>query len=164
MKYEITFLDYWHISSGLSGGARFDSMVVKDEKNIPYIPGKTLKGLIKEQYQKLNYPNIDKLFGVGGEKEGELYFGNAYLDEEERKAITSQGLQKHLYDVIAFTKIDENGIAVDDSLREIEVVIPLSLKVEIINADENITKAFKSIKRMGLNRNRGLGRCKIREI
>ena len=164
MKYKITFLDYWHMSSGLSAGARFDSIVVKDENNIPYIPGKTLKGLIKEQYEKLNYPNIDKVFGGNEVDEGEVYFGNAYIDEEEKNNIIQNNLQNYLYDVIAFTAIDEKGIAIDDSLREIEVVVPLSLYVDIIGADENITNAFKSVKRMGLNRNRGLGRCIIEEL
>jgi len=164
MRYKITFLDYWHLSSGLSAGARFDSIVTKDENDIPYIPGKTIKGLIKEQYEKLKYPNIEELFGKEGVDEGELYFSNAYIDEDEKNQITNNNLQNYLYDVIASTKIDKNGIAVDDSLREIEVVVPLTLYAEIIGADENITKAFKCVKQMGLNRNRGLGRCKIEVV
>lgn len=27
---KITFLDFWHLSSGLSGGVRFDSGAIKD--------------------------------------------------------------------------------------------------------------------------------------
>ena len=49
MKYKVTFLDYWHLSSGLSAGAKLDSTVTRDENGLPYIPGKTIKGLIKEQ-------------------------------------------------------------------------------------------------------------------
>jgi len=161
MRYKITFLDYWHLSSGLSAGARFDSMVVKDEDNIPYIPGKTIKGLIREQYEKLEFSDIEKLFGIEGVDEGELYFANATLDKDEKDAIVSKKLQHYLYDTIASTAINSKGVAVDDSLREIEVVVPLTLYTEIVGADDNVTKAFKAVKRMGLNRNRGLGRCKI---
>ena len=161
MRYKITFLDYWHLSSGLSAGARFDSMVVKDEDSIPYIPGKTIKGLIKEQYEKLEFSDIERLFGIEGIDEGELYFTNATLDRDEKDTIVSKKLQNYLYDTIASTAIDSQGIAIDDSLREIEVVVPLTLYTEIIGADDNITKAFKTVKRMGLNRNRGLGRCKV---
>ena len=57
------------------------------------------------------------------------------------------------------------GIAVDNSLRMIEVVIPLSLYGEITDVDENFVedmiRSLKMIKRMGLNRNRGLGRCEF---
>jgi hypothetical protein len=68
--------------------------------------------------------------------------------------------------VIASTKIGDDGIAVDDTLREIEVVIPLSLYGEILDIPSSedyarLTQALKMIKRMGLNRNRGLGRCEF---
>jgi len=164
MRYKITFLDYWHLSSGLSAGARFDSMVVKDNEYIPYIPGRTIKGLIREQYEKLGFVDIDKLFGVEGIDEGELYFSNATLDRDEKDMIVSKQLQNYLYDTIASTAINDKGIAVQDSLREIEVVVPLSLYTEIVGANKDITDAFRAVKRMGLNRNRGLGRCKIEVI
>ena len=34
MRYKITFLDYWHLSSGLSSGAKADSTVLKDKDGI----------------------------------------------------------------------------------------------------------------------------------
>jgi len=61
--------------------------------------------------------------------------------------------------------VDKNGIAVDKSLRDIEVVLPISLQGTIENVDEKFAKelerSLKMIKRMGLNRNRGLGRCEF---
>jgi len=78
--------------------------------------------------------------------------------------------------VIASTKIGQKdtkneveGIAVDNSLREIEVTIPIKLSGEIrdIESQEDFEKlkiSLQMIKRMGLNRNRGLGRCKFSEI
>ena len=153
LKYEIKFLDYWHLSSGLSAGAKLDSSVTKDEDNIPYASGKTIKGLTREIAEE--FGDIEFLH--------QCYFANATLDEATHKEIATNRLQDNLYDVIASTQI-KDGIAVDDSLREIEVVIPMTLEGEILDIlskeDFNrLEKSLKLIKRMGLNRNRGLGRC-----
>lgn len=158
LKYEIQFFDYWHLSSGLSAGAKLDSSVTKDSNNIPYIPAKTIKGLVREMAEE--FGDIEFLH--------QCYFANASLDEKTHKEITTNKLQNNLYDIIASTKI-ENGIAVDDSLREIEVVIPMTLYGEILdiqtqNDCDKLVQCLKMIKRMGLNRNRGLGRCEFKEI
>ncbi|RXK08717.1 CRISPR-associated protein, partial [Halarcobacter bivalviorum] len=47
MRYKITFLDYWHLSSGLSSGAKADSTVLNDKDGLPYFSGKTIKGLTR---------------------------------------------------------------------------------------------------------------------
>ena len=166
LKYTIQFLDYWHLSSGLSAGAKLDSLVVKDSDDLPYAPGKTLKGLIREMAQSLgNEQFIQECFGNEGVKQGLCYFSNASLAIKEKDEIVTNQLQNHLYHVIASTAIDEDGIAIDHSLREIEVVIPLTLHgtIENIPAEygQNIKKATTMLKRMGLNRTRGLGRCMI---
>ena len=179
LKYEVTFLDYWHLSSGLSAGAKLDSTVVKDNNNLPYLSGKTLKGLTREMAGLFNNNLlIEKCFGAEGVDMGECYFSNATLSEDVAKEIKKYHLQDRLYDVIAFTKIgkedtfnkegkqtEKKGIAVDDSLREIEVVVPITLEGYIDDVPmvykEQIIEALMMIKRMGLNRNRGLGRCQI---
>jgi len=171
LKYKIEFFDYWHLSSGLSAGAKLDSSVVKDDDGLPYAPAKTIKGLAREMVE---------IFG-DSDFLHQCYFANAVLDKESHKEIVSHKLQDNLYDVIASTKIgikdkfDKQGkqieaknIAVDDSLRETEVVMPLTLYGEILDVleedCEKLEKALKTIKRMGLNRNRGLGRCEFKEI
>ena len=168
MKYIVTFLDYWHLSSGLSAGAKFDSMVTKDKDNLPYIPGKTIKGLIREMAElTCNKEFVTKCFGSSSDI-GECNFSNAEIEENTKKTIINNSLQNQLFDEIASTKIDENGIAESGSLREIEVVVPICLFGEIKNISDDykqeMIKALKKIKRMGLNRNRGLGRCKIEII
>jgi len=160
LKYKLKFFDYWHLSSGLSAGAKLDNSVVKDRDNIPYASGKTIKGLVREMVE-LDTKDIEFLHSC--------YFSNATLDTITKDEIVSNKLQDNLYDVIASTQIDENGIAVNDSLREIEVVIPFTLKGEILDIstpeDANkLIKSLKLIKRMGLNRNRGLGRCEFIDI
>ena len=164
IKYKINFLDYWHLSSGLSAGAKLDNFVIKDSDKIPYIPGKTIKGLIKEMAELLDKKEfVDSCFGKEGVDMGACYFSNAILDENLKKEIVENKLQDNLYEEIASTKI-ENGVAVDNSLREIEVVIPLSFYEEIndvpVEYVDEMEQSLKMIKRMGLNRNRGLGRCK----
>ncbi len=173
IKYEVKFLDYWHLSSGLSAGAKFDSMVVKDADGLPYLSGKTLKGLAREMAELLNDETlILKCFGGEGVDMGACYFSNATLPKVIADEIKEHSLQDRLYDEIASTKIGQKGkeeetegIAVDNSLREIEVVVPLTLEgyIDDVPSDhkEQIKKALKMIKRMGLNRNRGLGRCEI---
>jgi len=159
LKYKIDFLDYWHLSSGLSAGAKLDSTVVKDNDSLPYVPAKTIKGLVREMVE---------FFENDVEFLHKSYFKNATLDKTIKEEIITNELQNNLYEIIASTQI-KDGIAVDDSLREIEVVIPITLEGEILDIPteqdkEKLLKALKMIKRMGLNRNRGLGRCTITEI
>jgi CRISPR/Cas system CMR subunit Cmr4 (Cas7 group RAMP superfamily) len=166
MIYKVTFLDYWHLSSGLSAGAKLDSTVVRDQKGLPFIPGKTIKGLLKEQSQNEEF--LKYCFGDEGQNIGKCYFSDASIESNTAKSILDNSLTRQLFNEIASTKIDENGIAETGSLREIEVVIPISLygKIENIPTEykEEMISCLKKIKRMGLNRNRGLGRCTIEII
>lgn len=185
LKYELKFFDYWHLSSGLSGGAKIDSSVVKDKNALPYAPGKTIKGLLREMAEELGECGfVNECFGASTDtkdscydeskkgQRGVCYFSNASIDEQTRQEIITNKLQDHLYDIIASTKIGKKdrkneveGIAVDASLREIEVVVPISLYGEINDIPqehvEKIKESLALIKRAGLNRNRGLGRCEF---
>lgn len=175
---KIQFLDYWHLSSSQNAGSSHDSIAMKDENDIPFIPGKTLKGLIRQRAELSEDKDfVNTCFGYSSDKEDKFYdevkkgspalcyFSNAFLEESTKQEIIKNKLQNNLYDKIANTKINENGISVDDSLREIEVVIPLTLYAKIENLPSQykdlMIKAIKSVKQMGLNRNRGLGRCLI---
>lgn len=168
MVIKITFLDYWHLSSGLSAGAKGDSIVVKDKDNLPYIPAKTIKGLARQMAELSNDNEFIKLCFGDKDNQSEVYFSNGVIDDKTKESIVKSKLQNNLYDEISSTKIDKNGIAETGSLREIEVVIPISLyaKVESIPTThiKKMQNSLKSIKQMGLNRNRGLGRCKVEVV
>lgn len=179
MKYKVTFLDYWHLSSGLSAGAKLDSTVSKDKNGLPYIPGKTIKGLARELAELTNnFDFVCNCFGSSSDEKDsfyskekiipECYFSDLQIEDNTKTSIIKNSLQNQLFDEIASTKIDENGIAQSGSLREIEVVIPITLygKIENIPNEyrEEMISCLKKIKRMGLNRNRGLGRCTIEII
>jgi len=176
IHYHIQFHSPWHCGSGLSAGADLDALVVKDKEGLPFIPGKTIKGLLREAVEdyvgfsgECDEATVMQCFGRMGAdrpddmRTGEAFFTNAQLEPKERESIIAYHLQKFLYRAKASTKIDEDGITDDHTLRRIEVVVPCTLEGDIIGVDEKmvpiISKAMGLVKRMGLNRNRGLGRC-----
>jgi CRISPR/Cas system CSM-associated protein Csm3 (group 7 of RAMP superfamily) len=188
IKYTITFLSDWHAGSGLSSGAEADAVVVKDKDNLPYLPGKTIKGLLKDaildmkevQPTMFNENDMNGLFGfeiideetkkVLSTSAGTLFFSNVELNATEKSEI-SEEMSKHLYRNLASTTIDDKGVAKQNSLRTIEVTIPLVLYGEISkNEDFSATEiellknAMGWTRSLGSNRNRGLGRCKIELI
>lgn len=171
IKYEIEFFSNWHCGAGLAAGADVDALVIKDKNGLPYIPGRTIKGLLREAADILNddKQTINMVFGVSGNDEnhtvGASFFSNAVLFETERRYMQEHHLQDYLFETFASTKIDENGIAQDHSLRKIQTVVPCKLEGEILNVPDStvpmIDEAMRYIKRLGTGRNRGYGRCKI---
>ena len=176
IKYKIEFHTDWHCGSGLAAGADVDALVVKDNKGMPFIPGKTIKGLVREAVEEirgLQGKGADeafvKAFGFFDNKEemckGSLFFTNATLEENEYHAIVSNDAARFMYRDIASTAINDKGIAKEHSLRKMEVVVPCTLVGKIHDVPKEmaaeIEQAVKYIKRMGQNRNRGLGRCTV---
>lgn len=172
INYKITFHTYWHCGSGLASGADADLLVIKDKDGLPYVPGKTIKGLVREAVDLL-YPEkkdtdqYKSVFGISGEHEksnrSDSFFKNATLPENERAFIAQKGNIRHLYQTLSSTAITDEGVADAKTLRRIEVCIPCDLEGEIIDVPEKISEAIidglKYIKRLGAWRNRGLGRC-----
>lgn len=177
IKYSIHFYSPWHCGSGLSAGADADAIVIKDKEDMPFIPGKTLKGLIREAVEDyvsfsktLSEESLNKAFGLPANGEvsdhnlnGTAFFTDARLDSKEAKAIVSNKAQRYLYNNVSSTAIDENGIAKEHSLRSIETVVPCTLYAEIYDLPDDVAsvieKSFGLIHHIGLNRSRGLGRC-----
>lgn len=176
-KYKIEILSEWHIGSGLGAGAETDAEILKDEHGLPYIPGKTIKGLLKDACHDIadvrsdiiSHDDIVRIFGNYDNESnqsiaGHSYFENATLDPIETAEIVGNGLQNFLFKNIASTSIDKNGIADDKSLRTMEVCMPLTVNgsIDVGEADkERLQLAAKWIRHLGINRNRGLGRCKF---
>ena len=192
IKYTITFFSEWHAGSGLTSGSDLDSLVIKDKKGLPFIPGRTLKGLLREAAEelvKLNHCDetfMKTVFGVSSQKQkdktevndpeehgvtkkGECFFSNAKLSGELYKASIENELAPFYYRAISSTAINaKSGVAEKHSLRRMQTTIPCVLEAEIMNVDEiykaQIEACFKWIKRLGQNRNRGLGRCRFEMI
>ena len=183
LVYEITMLSDWHCGAGLSSGSDVDLLCIKDQNGLPFIPGKTLKGLLKEAAGivcKNNSEFITKVFGLATERKreseeevtvkGTSYFSSGELSEKMQRFLAENTNKKALlFRKISSTKIDKNGEAETNSLRKIEVAVPLTLYAEITEIPdnesmENLKNCMKYIKRLGTNRNRGLGRCVIKEV
>jgi CRISPR/Cas system CSM-associated protein Csm3 (group 7 of RAMP superfamily) len=184
--YKIDFHSYWHIGSGLSGNTYADLLVLKNDEFLPFIPGKTLKGLLREAAELLmpalnddfpddfikvvfgRSPDDDNLRNETYTSEGISFFSNAQLPENiAKEIITSNDFRNILYKTISSTALDKEGIAKTNSLRQFEVCVPLTLfgMVHQFPSDEKFIQALKYclsyIKRMGLQRNRGFGNCTL---
>lgn len=183
ITYKIDFKDIWHIGSGLSGGADVDALVLKDHNGFPTIPGKTLKGLLREGAEVLaelkdsgiEQQWVDKNFGVRetsirktdeeAEQAGCLFFTNAYVSKGLQQNL-SRDERGYLYDKVASTRIKpDTGIADKGSLRKSEVTLPIPLFAQIHGIDKNdierLEMCMKMVKRLGVSRNRGLGLCQL---
>jgi CRISPR/Cas system CMR subunit Cmr4 (Cas7 group RAMP superfamily) len=182
------FLSEWHCSSGLTGTSEIDLTVIKDDEGFPYIPGRTIKGLLRDfaqsVFESLEEDKwgkfIEDIFGSEGDKHGKVVFSNAIISDNLKKEALKAGNNndknksavQYIYTRRTFTKIDENtGTAEDKTLRSIEFVIPLILISEwhclsdISTEDIDMLKiCAKGVKRLGLNRNRGFGRCECLSI
>lgn len=174
--YKLEFYSDWHCGSGLSAGADIDALVIKDKDELPYVPGKTIKGLIREASEEImqlkgaDYSDkINQVFGNNSDKDhteqGCCFFTNATFPVEIKEQIIEEKLESYLYRAQSSTAIDENGIAKKFSLRKIETTIPCELTGKILNVPidflSGMEEALCYIKRLGNNRNRGLGRCKF---
>ena len=184
LQYSITFHGDWHCGSGMAAGAELDALVIKDGRGLPYIPGKTIKGLLREQAEMLvshiyqerelqfitcmgNRVTIDNEDKIPDEM-GTLFFSNATFNEQTALEIENKQLLPLLFHTIASTRIDENGVAEDHSLRSVQVVVPCTLYGQIANIPAEllpiIEQGLKLIKHLGTHRHRGLGRCEFNII
>ncbi len=174
IDYKLEFFSEWHCGSGLSKGADVDALVVKDSRGLPFVPGRTIKGLLREQVEllidlrKLDLASqLDAIFGIKKVQEGALFCSNAELSKTEQNEIYSRNLTKYLYRSLSFTAINDDGVAENHSLRKIEAVVPCilegTIEIEEVTDEmlEIITSGLKLIKRLGTHRSRGLGRCRF---
>lgn len=152
ITYNVEFYSDWHCGSGLASGAEADAVVIKDKDGMPYVPGKTLKGLIDEAYMALNGRHLP---------EG-MFFSNAEFSDSLKDNISSESLTGYLYRNVASMAM-QDGVTVSGSLRTVQVTVPCTLSAFIMNVTddevENLKRALKYVKHMGYGRHRGLGRC-----
>lgn len=96
-------------SSGESLNTQLDIDVCYDEYGLPYIPGKRIKGLLRESAQELvdinliDQPMINLIFGEADNKPGCASFGSAVLED-----IKSWQTALDFLDTQKFTVLEEN--------------------------------------------------------
>lgn len=175
LYYTISFYSPWHCGSGLSAGADVDVLVVKDAAGLPYVPGRTLKGLLKEavddcvawsgQDVESCVHHVFEQTRNGSAYHVPTFFADAVLPAQERTAIIAAEAQRFLYQGVSRTAIGEQGVAVEHSLRRMETVVPCTLEGTIRNVPEPAVEWLRMgmgmVKHIGLGRSRGLGRCQL---
>ncbi|WP_232227474.1 RAMP superfamily CRISPR-associated protein [Hoylesella shahii] len=161
----------------LGAGCRcdVDALVIKDAQGLPFVPGKTIKGLVREALAyTLSQENKSKgmLTSICGQfkdkdncTKGRAFFTDATLHDDEKNVIVRDNLARFLYQSVSATAIDNDGIAKDKSLRKTETTLPCTLYGQIMNLEDQeaheVERALMMIKRLGAGRTRGYGRCNI---
>lgn len=152
-KLTLRFLSFWHAGTGLGDWAGHDAAVIRDNAGLPYYPGKSLRGVLRnavEKAQTLGWYNdlqtqhiAELLFGSSHLQTdqsrlttpGALYVTNATLPEDEHRYLSqpdAEPLRQLLFATRASTKIDATtNTAQAQSLRAMEMVVPVSLASEL---------------------------------
>jgi len=144
-KIKLNMTSDWHIGSG-TGRGDIDSLVQLDQDDLPYIPAKTLTGILRDSCEivALGLDNgqdggmwqqwVDYLFGdqpalertavEAAPRPAALSIRSAHLPEALKKALNSQSkLKKAITFIKPETRIDSfSGCADDQSLRFLEMV------------------------------------------
>lgn len=186
LKIEI-LSDTIFASSG--GGSAIDSITAHYSNGLPYIPAKTIKGLLKESAIEIREflghgwkvddksDPINILFGREGDgNNGALSILNGDLDKidkleeeiKENKLLSSEVLS--YYTFIRHQTAMQNGVAKEGSLRTLQVLKPglefyVPIKLDSITNYELLKYSCFNLRRVGINRNRGFGniRCSIKD-
>ena len=173
------FLSYWHAGTGRGEGARLDAVVARDADGLPLLPGRSVKGLMREGVQLLedggHVPGgtTARLFGAAADEHGrrfdsspgELRFSDAVLNDPSVKQLSAED-RRGLFDEVASTRIAENGLADDETLRRIEVAVPLTLEAVAESETTNnwiqvLQLAAPLVRAAGSGRHRGFGRVAV---
>ena len=161
-----------------------DTDVCYDENGVPYIPGKRLKGCLREcgieilsvDDSRENIDKFNKLFGETGKLiPGEMAIGNGYLEGYENivKSITPDIHRSEIAEIFTSSRTRtkmEGGKALKGTLRIVRVLNKRDVFEFPVTLDENLEEflkmCVKSLRSMGLNRSRGLGEvsCELVDV
>ena len=178
--------NWWQPGTGRGSGAHVDALAHTDADGIPELPGRTVKGLLRdavEQAEEMGWLDkglADSLFGKeadadgNGSRPGTLRIASARLSDKERRWLASQAgeaARQQLFAELASTAINaDSGSARAASLRAIQVVLPLKLaaEIEVLPVHEApaewvaaLETALPLIRAVGSGRSRGLGRATL---
>jgi len=184
----IELLSLWQAGSSLGRGAEADATAIVDDNGLPFLPGRTVKGLLREavltceELGRLPEGTTCRLFGKApaeGEpsdsRPGILRFDNARICGHARSRLLLKDIEKNearndlrpaLFEKVSSTSIDEHGQARERTLRTVEVALPVTLHAKIHGpADSEWVDAIRFasplVKTLGSYRHRGFGRCRV---
>mgnify|MGYP005662965319 CR=1 FL=1 len=172
----ITMYSDWLIATN-EGQGLADASPVKDVNGLPYIPGRSIRGLLRDATRLLSVDGRlqDEVFGTRSSDgadtaaitPGQVSISDAVVTREVAEAVINKSVSaQDLYTIRRQTSIESStGTAQRGSLRSIEVVIPgLTLIAEVAGPDGAIDWLKKSaplVQHLGHGRSRGLGRCRM---
>jgi len=183
----ISFDSDWHIGSGAGIPGSVDRQVLRDQDGLPYIPAKTLTGMLRDAAEWLvenggyDKTALKALLGHqpkshGGQEsevaqEARLWVRPARIPESLRSKLEKDPeLRDALFLIQPHVRISrETGRAKDDHLFSVELVraeIPLEADVFLNVLDDDkeeslLEGAVKAVRRMGGKRRRGGGKCTL---
>ncbi len=188
------------VGSGMSHGALIDSDIVFDDAGLPYIPAKRIKGCLLDSArtadQMMEVAGINDritdmipvIFGNSGmERPAPVFFSNLHVQDYDQLYGEFKILSKKFEHIVnqdsvlkyytyerQQTKISEEGIAEDHTLRTIRVLKKGFIFYGEIEYDDSVDNQFKktmsiagaNFRRLGTKRNRGFGEitCTIGNI
>lgn len=174
--------------SGFSVPGDADIFPQVDDKRFPYMKGSTFKGVFRETLESyLMWQGMDGneilqkisgLLGTAGsnlDSTHQLVFSDFVLSEAVREKmlelpeISSDEITDTLTNLRTFTRLDEQGMAEDGSLRNVRCInkglIFYSTIVLSDPEDQDLVRdVLGMIKWVGTMRNRGFGKVKIEEV
>ncbi len=179
----LELLDYWHAGSSRGRGPVYDAEVVRSPEGLPYLPVRSLRGLLREGMVEAEGSALTAVpegtvaawFGAD-DAPGRLRVGNATLEpavvawarsarDDDARAVDG------LYHTVAATAIDpETGTARDKTLRVVEVAVPVTLHAAVrlegpsdpaADPLEALRSAAGFVRGLGKSRRRGLGRVRV---
>jgi hypothetical protein len=186
LHLSIDILSFWRVGTGKGVAGRLDAMCHRDELGFPILPGKNLRGLLRDavaQAHALCWTAVcpDALFGsragVHDDADdlpdatvpGVLRVGNAMLPSIDMCVISENPERiAQLFAVRRATAmVSDRGVAMPRSLRFEEVAVPVGLHARldpmgVMPADwqDALIVAAPLIRAIGSGRTRGLGRCR----
>jgi len=180
MKLRIELFDYWHAGSGTGRGPALDGEVGKTPAGLPFLPGRTLRGLLREGVQSaedcgdVEKGTTERLFGTWADRaaaerrDGLLRVGDARLPDALEAWVAQEGpdLAATLFRELAATAM-EDGVAKAESLRVREVAIPVVMHADVhavggtSDFAADLARGLPYIRGLGTSRRRGLGRVAI---
>ena len=189
MLIRMRLLEDTIFGNGQSIPGEEDISVLCDADGFPYYKGGTLKGIFREELERLlNWKNsgdtdktVTRLLGSSGandpDESGRLLFSDFCISDTVRKKVKDEiknptGVLDAFTSLRTFTRIDEDGMVEKGSLRVARCVNKgISLYGEIIcdNDDreevkELISEVLGQIKWIGTMRNRGFGKVRFEMV
>jgi len=178
----IDFMSYWQSSSGESGQGDDDILPLTEDCGLPMIGARTVQGLLRDAARwvnefKADQFQVDQWFGAtDSESFKEIRCYNATIPDSDQVAEVARAyfkkFQRPLPELAGFfqsisSTALRDSLAVNKTLRKVRWVIPTTLEAPIeFRGEEGIPKDFETVilpavRRVGLRRHRGFGRCKV---